>query len=211
MLAQEQNVALRGQVVLAVCCRRAAGSRAMNPPPPPFAYSAPAPAFWQDGDGAGDVLEPERCVIDGRHYFLRGRLVLPVLDADDDFEWGVWVSVSKDNFFRAEELWDNPGRAGEPPYFGWLATELPGYEPGTLNLKTNRHRGRTDRAPARRRAAGRDHRDPRADHRRDAPAPLTNGQNPCPQGPCPPIPAPAKQELRVTPSPGESYFMSRNN
>ena len=103
----------------------------------PFAYGAPAPAFWQDN--AGDVLEPERCVIDGQHYFLRGRLVLPVLDAGEDFEWGVWVSVSKDNFFRAEELWDRPERVDEPPYFGWLATELPGYEPGTLNLKTNLH------------------------------------------------------------------------
>ncbi|RSD13870.1 DUF2199 domain-containing protein [Amycolatopsis eburnea] len=103
----------------------------------PFAYSAPAPAFWQDAPT--DVLEPERCVISGEHYFLRGRLVLPVRDADQDFEWGVWVSVSKDNFFRAEELWDDPKRTDEPPYFGWLATELPGYEPGTLNLKTNLH------------------------------------------------------------------------
>jgi hypothetical protein len=103
----------------------------------PFAYGAPAPAFWQDADG--DVLEPERCVIGGQHYFLRGRVILPVLDADDDFEWGVWVSVSKDNFLRAEELWESPERTAEPPYFGWLATELPGYEPGTLNLKTNLH------------------------------------------------------------------------
>ncbi|SEF26106.1 hypothetical protein SAMN05421837_10384 [Amycolatopsis pretoriensis] len=104
----------------------------------PFAYSAPAPAFWQDGL-PDSVLEPERCVIEGQHFFLRGRLVLPVLDADDDFEWGVWVSVSKDNFFRAEELWDSPERVEEPPYFGWLATELPGYEPGSLNLKTHLH------------------------------------------------------------------------
>ncbi|WP_370967696.1 DUF2199 domain-containing protein [Amycolatopsis sp. cg9] len=103
----------------------------------PFAYSAPAPAFWRDDPA--DVLEPERCVIGGEHYFLRGRLVLPVLDAGEDFEWGAWVSVSKDNFFRAEELWDSPRRTAEPPYFGWLATELPGYEPGTLNLKTNLH------------------------------------------------------------------------
>ncbi|MEU7783139.1 DUF2199 domain-containing protein [Amycolatopsis sp. NPDC049159] len=83
----------------------------------PFAYSTPAPAFRRDDPA--DVLEPERCVIGGEHYFLRGRLVLPVLDA--------------------EEHWNIPQRTAEPPYFGWLATELPGYEPGTLNLKTNLH------------------------------------------------------------------------
>lgn len=107
----------------------------------PFAYGAPAPAVWHDGLAGepGTVLEPERCVIGREHFFLRGRLVLPVLDAEEDFEWGVWVSVSKDNFFRAEELWDDPDRVAEPPTFGWLTTELPGYEPGTLNLKTNLH------------------------------------------------------------------------
>ncbi|WP_284746028.1 DUF2199 domain-containing protein [Amycolatopsis sp. RTGN1] len=112
----------------------------------PFAYSVPAPAFWQDGLD-DSVLEPERCVIGGEHYFLRGRLVLPVLDADEDLEWGVWVSVSKDNFFRAEELWDSPDREAEPPYFGWFATELPGYE-GTLNLKTHLHTGPVGERPA---------------------------------------------------------------
>ncbi|MEQ0562047.1 DUF2199 domain-containing protein [Amycolatopsis sp. NEAU-NG30] len=107
----------------------------------PFAYGAPAPAFWNDSLAGtpGNVLEPERCVLGGTHFFLRGRLVLPVLDAGDDFEWGVWVSVSRENFLRAEELWDDPARVSEPPYFGWLATELPGYEPATLNLKTNLH------------------------------------------------------------------------
>ncbi|MEU0797135.1 DUF2199 domain-containing protein [Amycolatopsis sp. NPDC005961] len=115
----------------------------------PFAYGAPAPAFWHDGltTEPNSVLEPERCVIGGEHFFLRGRLVLPVLDAEDDFEWGVWVSVSKDNFLRAQEVWDNPDREAEPPYFGWFATELPGYE-STLNLKTHLHTGPVGERPA---------------------------------------------------------------
>jgi hypothetical protein len=62
---------------------------------------------------------------------------IPVLDADEDFDWGVWVSLSRDNFRRAYELWDAPERAAEPPYFGWLSTELPAYGPSTVNLKTN--------------------------------------------------------------------------
>jgi hypothetical protein len=32
------------------------------------------------------------------------------------------------------ELWSTPGREGEPPYVGWLQTELPDYPP-TVGLK----------------------------------------------------------------------------
>ncbi|WP_412543093.1 DUF2199 domain-containing protein [Longispora sp. K20-0274] len=32
-----------------------------------------------------------------------------------------------------------PGREAEPPYFGWLSTELGLYTPSTINLKTNLH------------------------------------------------------------------------
>ena len=45
------------------------------------------------------------------------------------------VSFSDRSFARACELWEQPGRKSEPPYFGWLSTALPGY-PETVNLKT---------------------------------------------------------------------------
>jgi len=45
------------------------------------------------------------------------------------------VSLSKDNFLHASQLWHTEGRESEPPYFGGLQSELP-YEPSTLNLKT---------------------------------------------------------------------------
>ena len=32
-----------------------------------------------------------------------------------------------------------PGRENQPPYFGWLSTELPLYQPSTLLLKTHVH------------------------------------------------------------------------
>ena len=80
-------------------------------------------------------------MIDDEHFFVRGRIVLPARDADEDFEWGVWVSLSLSpaNFSRMAEVVENPARVDEPPYFGWLSTVLPGYEPTTLNLKTNLH------------------------------------------------------------------------
>ncbi|MGW7535495.1 DUF2199 domain-containing protein [Amycolatopsis sp. NPDC054798] len=106
----------------------------------PLAYGAPAPAYWHDGLAGkpGCLLSGEQCVLDGEHFFVRARLVLPMTDGED-FEWGVWVSLSETSFARVTELWEDPARVNEPPYFGWLSTELPGYEPTTLNLKTNLH------------------------------------------------------------------------
>jgi hypothetical protein len=48
------------------------------------------------------------------------------------------VSLSRTEFERIVRLWDDPSRANEPPYFGKLATRLPGY-PETLNLHVNLH------------------------------------------------------------------------
>jgi hypothetical protein len=107
----------------------------------PFAYTMAAPVYWSPelAENPANVLGEEQCVINDEHFFVRGRIVLPVLDADEDFEWGVWVSLSPTNFFRMIDVFEDPARVNEPPYFGWLSTVLPGYEPTTLNLKTNLH------------------------------------------------------------------------
>lgn len=107
----------------------------------PLAYGSAAPAYWHEdlADDEPSVLEDEICVIQAQHHFVRARLVIPVVDADEDFEWGVWVSLSRDNFSRMAELWSAPGREREPAYFGWLSTELPAYPVATLNLKTHVH------------------------------------------------------------------------
>lgn len=52
----------------------------------PFAYGPDAPVSWHDGL-AGDessVLEQDFCIIQAEHFFLRGRLIVPVHDADQD-------------------------------------------------------------------------------------------------------------------------------
>jgi hypothetical protein len=49
------------------------------------------------------------------------------------------VSLSRDSFTRALSLWTTPGREREQPYFGWMSTELPLYQPSTLLLKTRVH------------------------------------------------------------------------
>jgi hypothetical protein len=104
----------------------------------PFSYGAPAPAHWREelARDPNSELTGEQCVIEGRQFFMLGRIVIPVVDADGDFDWCVWVSLSEANFNRAHSLWSDPRRVDEPPYFGWLSTELP-YQPTTLNLKTD--------------------------------------------------------------------------
>lgn len=107
----------------------------------PFSYGTDAPAYWTVdlANQPSSLLAGEQCVIEGQHFFIRGRIVLPVIDADEDFEWGVWVSLSRDSYTRICDLWTSPERTAEAPYFGWLSTDLPVYQPTTLNLKANVH------------------------------------------------------------------------
>lgn len=110
----------------------------------PFSYGSPWPR------PAYDVPEDERekrvelssdqCVIDEEHFFILGRVEIPVIDAEEKtFSWNAWVSLSRENFLRASDLWEVEGRESEPPYFGWLSTTLPCYEPDTFLLKTHVH------------------------------------------------------------------------
>ncbi|MEU8276371.1 DUF2199 domain-containing protein [Microbispora bryophytorum] len=107
----------------------------------PLSYHMPAPAHWSpEMTGAPDsALSSDQCVIEGEHFFVHGLIEIPVIDTAETFTWGVWVSLSRDSFARMGRLWETPGRESEPPYFGWLSSELPVYEPTTLNLKTNLH------------------------------------------------------------------------
>ena len=106
----------------------------------PFAYHALAPAYWSDEltRDVSSVLGEEQCIVRGEHFFVRARVVLPVLDAEEDFEWGVWVSLSEASFARMDDLWDTEGRERQGPCFGWLSSELP-YRYDTLELAVNVH------------------------------------------------------------------------
>jgi hypothetical protein len=96
-----------------------------------------APMHWDGGRSEHDELTDDLCVWmdDGGEpaFFIRGLITLPVLDADDDFRFGVWSSLSAPSFERVVELWDDPARIEEDPYFGWLSNSIPGY-PDTVNL-----------------------------------------------------------------------------
>jgi len=105
----------------------------------PLCYGSPAPYYYlalsEEERAKRCEINDDLCVIDGRYFFVRGRVEIPIVDSDDLFCWNVWVSLSEDNFIRMNELWNVAGRENEDPYFGWLSTELPEY-PSTLSLKT---------------------------------------------------------------------------
>jgi hypothetical protein len=80
------------------------------------------------------VITRDQCVIDNEDFYLRGRIVVPILGLDEPFIWGVWAEISPKTFIRTHDLWNTPGRELEPPYRGWLDTDLPLYGT-TINLE----------------------------------------------------------------------------
>lgn len=99
------------------------------------------PEFWTDDLDQDRLsgLSSDQCVIRGEQFFVHGLIEIPVIDSDELFSWGVWVSLSQENYDRMAQLWETQGRENEPPYFGWLSTQLPVYAPTTINLKTHVH------------------------------------------------------------------------
>ena len=81
------------------------------------------------------VLTEDFCVIEGKHFFVRSVLQLPVIGAADTFfGFGVWVTLSKANFDRYIETFDTGDHGHLGPWFGWFSNRIRGY-PDTLNLK----------------------------------------------------------------------------
>jgi hypothetical protein len=73
------------------------------------------------------------CVLDDTHFFVRSVLPFRIRGAEDDFYWGVWSTLSEQNFLRYQAAYDED-MSGWDAMFGYLSNELPGY-PDTLNLK----------------------------------------------------------------------------
>jgi hypothetical protein len=83
-------------------------------------------------------MEKSLCVIDEEHFFIRGHLVIPILDYPEPFILSVWTTLSKDSFVEVNTLWNDPERTKAKPYFGWLQTEPTPFAP-CLNIQTLVH------------------------------------------------------------------------
>jgi len=97
-----------------------------------------APYQWADrlADDPKSLLTKDLCIIEGRDFFVRGLIEIPVHDYAHEFGWGVWVSHKKENFEMYREHFDS---AEIGPFFGWLSTEIAYYGQSTLELKTMAH------------------------------------------------------------------------
>jgi len=90
-------------------------------------------------------LTQDGCIIDGSQFYIRGQLNIPVSGAEE-FRWNVWVSISKNDFERAEEVWKDENRILEKPYPGKVATQLECY-PETLGLSVMVHTQKVGTTP----------------------------------------------------------------
>jgi hypothetical protein len=88
--------------------------------------------------GTRCILGSDQCVIDGESFFVRGCLEIPVHGEEDPFAYGVWVSLSKDDFVAYDRSYDDAKQSHIGPFLGWLDAELAFY-PSTANLKTMVH------------------------------------------------------------------------
>jgi len=80
-------------------------------------------------------LKESVCVVDKEHFFHRCRLTIPIIDHSENLIFNVWTSISEENFGTRMDLWEDPNRTGQEPYFGWLQTIVPTYG-DTINIKT---------------------------------------------------------------------------
>lgn len=109
-----------------------------------ISFGTDAPIQWHllsEPERENSELCEEQCVIesaDGRHFFIRTCLDIPIQNSSASFTWGVWVSLSEESFLEMAAHWDDPARTSCGPYFGWLCTKVPEY-PDTVFLKTRVH------------------------------------------------------------------------
>jgi hypothetical protein len=79
-------------------------------------------------------LNADECVVDKRHFFVRGHIEIPIHAYPEKLSFSVWSSLSEQSFLHMCERWDDASRASDPPYFGWLCSPIPVY-PSVIHLK----------------------------------------------------------------------------
>lgn len=90
------------------------------------------------GERQPTFLNEDFCAIEDRDFFVRGVIHLPITGTDQDLCWGVWGSLSRENFDKLREMNENPKRVELEPMFAWLSNKIPEY-PDTLNIKMYAH------------------------------------------------------------------------
>jgi hypothetical protein len=109
----------------------------------PLSWGPNAPDMWAalppEGREERGEVGSDQCVIDEKHFFIRGRIEIPVLDTGELFAWLVWAEVSARNFLSMFDMWTVEGRETTAPYEGRLANNLTLYADSTLGLHVKLH------------------------------------------------------------------------
>jgi hypothetical protein len=117
---------------------------------PALDFACDQPYYWTDREEKTCLLpswsknrqqtflDEDYCAIQGEHFFIRGLIHLPIIGAAETFRWGVWGSLSKENFETLLKMKDDPKRVELPAMFSWLSSQLNEY-PDTLSLKMYAH------------------------------------------------------------------------
>ncbi len=84
-------------------------------------------------------LTSDTCVIDDEHFFVRGCLEIPLIGYNDILSFGAWVSSSKENFEKFEELYNIKDRENTEPMFGWFSSWVWPFYEDTENIKSRIH------------------------------------------------------------------------
>ncbi len=109
-----------------------------------ISFGTDAPVQWgllSDAERSQSMLAGEQCEIqsgEGRSFYIRACLEIPIRCTDRSFTWGVWCSLSEQSYLEVAEHWEDADRGRLGPYFGWLCTKIPGY-PDSVFLKTMVH------------------------------------------------------------------------
>lgn len=124
-------------------------------------FSYTSPVYWtSENDDANQIgffdsgseglpttfLDEDICVIDGEYYFVRGIIHLPIIGTAETLRWGVWGSLSRENFEKLLSMNDDPKRTEVPPMFAWLNSQIDEY-PDTRNLRMYAHIQEFDNRP----------------------------------------------------------------
>jgi len=110
-----------------------------------FGYDKPH--YWSDElECNTSHLNEDFCSIEDQHFFVRGVIELPIIGSDQVFCWGVWGSLSKENFERVANRDENSTDGEDGPMFSWLSSQIVGY-PETINLKMKAHKSEPGERP----------------------------------------------------------------
>ena len=78
-------------------------------------------------------ISTDLCTLDDEYFFIRGLLELPIVGVDERFAYGVWSTLSRENFDLYSSTFDQDIQSNLGPFFGYLSNGIPGYE-NSLNL-----------------------------------------------------------------------------